>query len=247
MVSDNVRSQERDAHMATENFVGYYRVITAEQGRSGLGLEAQREAVHRYLAGGDWRLIGEHTEIESGKIRERPQLEAALEQCKLTGATLIIAKLDRLSRNVTFLTTLMGNEAVPFVACDNPHATRLTLHALAALAEREAAQISARTKAGLAAAKARGKALGGWRPTKRDGKPRQPPGAFLGAATAAWRAKADARAARVLPIALAARSEGMGLRQIAATLNESHVRAPRGGKWSSSTVLRLLSRAQVGT
>jgi DNA invertase Pin-like site-specific DNA recombinase len=207
--------------MATGNFVGYYRVSTAEQGRSGLGLEAQREAVHRYLDGGDWRLIGEHTEIESGKIRDRPQLKAALEQCKLTGATLIIAKLDRLSRNVAFLAALMDSEAVPFVACDNPHATRFTLHILAAVAEHEAAQISTRTKAALAAAKARGTRLGGWRPTRQGGEPRQAPGAFLGAA----------------------RAEGKGLRKIAATLNERHVQAPRGGKWSAATVLRLLSRA----
>lgn len=152
--------------MATGNYVAYYRVSTAEQGRSGLGLEAQQQAVRTYLDGGCWKLIGEHTEVESGKLRDRPQLKAALEQCRLTGATLVIAKLDRLSRNVAFLATLMDTADVQFVAVDNPHATRFTLHILAAVAEHEAAQISQRTRVALAAARARGQRLGGWRPTK---------------------------------------------------------------------------------
>jgi hypothetical protein len=125
--------------------------------------------VRAYLDGGCWRLTGEHTEIESGKLRDRPQLRAALEQCRLTGATLVIAKLDRLSRNVAFLAQLMDDSDVPFVAVDNPHAIRFTLHILAAVAEHEAAQISKRTRDALAAAKARGKRLGGWRAPRGAG------------------------------------------------------------------------------
>ena len=229
--------------MATGNFVAYYRVSTAQQGRSGLGLEAQQQVVRTYLDGGCWKLIGEHTEVESGKLRDRPQLKAALEQCRLTGATLVIAKLDRLSRNVAFLAQLMDSTDVQFVAVDNPHATRFTLHILAAVAEHEAAQISMRTKLALAAAKARGKVLGGWRPTRRTGESRMPPGAFQAAATAATKAKADERAARVLPIARELRLEGMSLRQIAAELTGRHVATPRGGPWSATSVRSLLQRS----
>jgi DNA invertase Pin-like site-specific DNA recombinase len=228
--------------MATGNFVAYYRVSTAQQGRSGLGLEAQQQAVRAYLDGGCWKLIGEHTEVESGKLSDRPQLKVALEQCRLTGATLVIAKLDRLSRNVAFLAQLMDGTDVQFVAVDNPHATRFTLHILAAVAEHEAALISMRTKVALAAARARGKTLGGWRPTRRTGEPRTPPGAFQAAATAATKAKADERAARVLPIARALRLEGMSLRRIAAELTQRHVATTRGGPWSATSVRNLLQR-----
>ena len=239
-VCHNVRCEGWDTHGNGQ----LRRLLPRQnQGRSGLGLEAQREAVHRYLDGGRWRLIGEHVGVESGKVRDRPQLKAALEQCKLTGATLVIAKLGQLSRNVAFLAALMESDDVPFVACDNPHATRFTLHILAAMAEHEAAQISARTQAALAAAKVRGKRLGGWRPTKRGGEPRQAPGMFLAAATAALQAKADERAARVLPIVRELQGEGLSLRKIAAALNARHVRAPRGAPWSKTTVRRLLSRA----
>jgi DNA invertase Pin-like site-specific DNA recombinase len=228
--------------MASGNFVAYYRVSTAEQGRSGLGLEAQQQAVRTYLDGGCWKLIGENIEVERGKSPNRPQLKAALEQCKLTGATLVIAKLDRLSRNIAFLAQLIDSNDVQFVAVDNPYATRFTLHILAAVAEHEAAQISARTKVALVAARARGKALGGWRPTRKDGKERAPPGAFLDAARAAATAKADERAARVQPIARELRAQGMSLRQIAAALAERHVPTPRDATWSATTVRRLLAR-----
>jgi DNA invertase Pin-like site-specific DNA recombinase len=228
--------------MASGNFVAYYRVSTVEQGRSGLGLEAQQQAVRTYLDGGCWKLIGEHTEVESGKLRDRPQLKSALEQCRLTGSTLVIAKLDRLSRNVAFLAQLMDSNDVQFVAVDNPHATRFTLHILAAVAEHEAAQISARTKVALAAARTRGQRLGGWRPTRKDGKARTPPGAFQAAAAAAWKAKANERAARVLPIARELQAQGQSLRQIAAELTARHVATLRGKAWSASSVHRLLAR-----
>ena len=140
-------------------FIAYYRVSTDRQGRSGLGLEAQRAAVVRYLAGIGGILIAEHTEVETGSRNDRPELAKALAACRKHKARLVIAKLDRLSRNVAFIATLMDS-GVEFVACDNPHATRLTLHILAAVAEHEREMISARTKAALQAAKVRGVRLG---------------------------------------------------------------------------------------
>jgi DNA invertase Pin-like site-specific DNA recombinase len=140
-------------------FIAYYRVSTDRQGRSGLGLEAQRAAVGRYLAGIGGILMAEHTEVETGRRNDRPELAKALAACRKHKARLVIAKLDRLSRNVAFIATMM-DAGVEFVACDNPHATRLTLHILAAVAEHEREMISARTKAALQAAKARGVRLG---------------------------------------------------------------------------------------
>jgi DNA invertase Pin-like site-specific DNA recombinase len=140
-------------------FVAYYRVSTDRQGRSGLGLEAQREAVLRHMAGQASDLRAEFTEIESGKRSDRPQLAAAIAAAKKAKATLIIAKLDRLARNVHFISGLMESK-VDFVAADNPHANRLMVHMLAAFAEHEREQISQRTMAALQAAKARGVRLG---------------------------------------------------------------------------------------
>ena len=140
-------------------FVAYFRVSTDKQGVSGLGLEAQREAVSRHVAIAQGVIVAEFQEIESGKRNDRPQIAAALAACRLRRATLVIAKLDRLARNVFFISSLMES-GVDFVACDNPHATRLTIHILAAVAEHEREMISQRTKAALAAAKARGKKLG---------------------------------------------------------------------------------------
>src|SRR5215471_5776281 len=140
-------------------FVAYFRVSTDRQGKSGLGLEAQRKAVLDYLNGGSWELVQEFVEVESGKHSERPQLEAALAACKKHRARLVIAKLDRLSRNLAFIATLMES-GVEFTAVDNPHANKLTIHILAAVAQHEREMISERTKAALAAAKARGQRLG---------------------------------------------------------------------------------------
>ena len=128
-------------------FVAYFRVSTDRQGKSGLGLEAQREAVMNYLNGGSWQLVGEFTEVESGKHSDRPQLAAALAACKKHRAKLVIAKLDRLSRNLAFIATLMEAGA-EFIAVDNPHASKLTVHILAAVAQHEREMISQRTKDG---------------------------------------------------------------------------------------------------
>lgn len=156
--------------MANEKFIAYYRVSTQKQGASGLGLEAQQEAVARYLNGGEWELVGRFVETESGKgadaLAKRPQLRAALDACRKSGAKLLIAKLDRLARNVHFITGLMeasrgnGKNAVKFVACDIPDANDLTIHLMAAFAEHEAKRISERTKDALAMAKKRGVVLG---------------------------------------------------------------------------------------
>jgi DNA invertase Pin-like site-specific DNA recombinase len=140
-------------------FVAYFRVSTDRQGKSGLGLEAQRKSVLDYLDGGRWDLVGEFTEIESGKHNDRPELEKALAACKKQKAKLVIAKLDRLSRNLAFIATLMDS-GVEFIAVDNPHANKLTIHILAAVVQHEREIISARTSAALKAAKARGKRLG---------------------------------------------------------------------------------------
>ena len=136
-------------------FVAYFRVSTDRQGQSGLGLEAQRSAVSAYLNGGSWTMIAEFTEVESGKHGDRPQLAAALAACKKHKAKLVIAKLDRLSRNLAFIATLMDS-GVEFVAVDNPHANKLTLHILAAVAQHEREMISQRTRDALQAAKTRG-------------------------------------------------------------------------------------------
>src|SRR3954447_394199 len=148
--------------MAQGRFVAYYRVSTQKQGQSGLGLEAQRKAVADYLNGGGWQLVGEFTEVESGKRNDREELAKALAACRRTGAKLVIAKLDRLSRDAAFLLSLR-DAGVEFVAADMPDANRLTVGIMALMAEHEAELVSQRPKAALAAAEARGRRLAGFR------------------------------------------------------------------------------------
>lgn len=148
--------------MAAGKFVAYYRVSTQRQGRSGLGLEAQQAALRAYLNGSEWKMLTEFTEVESGKRNDRAALAKALALCRVHRATLLVAKLDRLARNVAFISALMES-GVEFSAVDFPQANRLTVHVLAAVAEHEATTISERTRAALAAAKARGTKLGGLR------------------------------------------------------------------------------------
>jgi DNA invertase Pin-like site-specific DNA recombinase len=222
-----------EAH--TGKFVAYYRVSTQRQGRSGLGLEAQRTAVQDYLNGGDWRLVAEVTEVESGKRSDRPKLAEALKLCRLHGATLIIAKLDRLARNVAFISNLMES-GVDFHAVDFPQANRLTVHILAAVAEHEAKVISERTKAALAAAKRRGVKLGGYRGTTISKAMRK-------ASAEAVAKRADARAADLMPTIAELQAAGAtSLRAIAAGLNERGIPTARGGKWSAVQVQRVLDR-----
>jgi DNA invertase Pin-like site-specific DNA recombinase len=217
-------------------FIAYYRVSTQRQGDSGLGLDAQRRAVRDYLDGGSWQLVGEFTEVESGKHAARPELAKALAQCKRERAKLVIAKLDRLSRNVAFLATLM-DRGVDFVACDNPHANKLTIHILAAVAEHEREMIAQRTKDALAAAKRRGVKLGG-------------PKLEVAQEVSRHRRKAlaDQRAANVVPIIREVQRAGLkSLRAIAEALNSRGVRTARGGTWHASSVRDALKRVEVRT
>jgi DNA invertase Pin-like site-specific DNA recombinase len=223
-----------EAHLTAHfgKFVAYYRVSTDQQGASGLGLQAQRAAVETYLDGGPWRLVAEHTEVESGKRADRPELAKALAACRKHKAKLIIAKLDRLSRSLAFIATLMDS-GVEFVAVDNPHANKLTIHILAAVAQHEREAISERTKAALAAAKARGKKLGGPRLAEARKRSR-----------AARSAAADAFAANVRPIIEQIQASGVGsLRGVAKALTARGVRTARGGSaWTAVQVSNVLER-----
>ena len=221
-------------------FVAYYRVSTARQGRSGLGLDAQRQAVNDYLNGGRWSLLREFVEIESGKLNARPELEKALHLCKVTGATLVIAKLDRLSRNAAFLLTLRDSGA-KFVAADMPEANHMMIGIMALVAQNEREAISKRTREALAAWKKRN-------PKKRLGNPN---GAKAlrrarkgnGAALAVIRQRADNHAAQLRPVVESIRADGITtLAGIAAELNGRDMRTPRGATWHASSVRNLLQR-----
>ena len=223
--------------MATGKFVSYLRVSTARQGRSGLGLDAQRQAVADYLNGGRWKLVKEFVEVESGGRNDRPELVKALAACRLYGATLVIAKFDRLSRNAAFLLKLR-DEGVDFIACDMPDANRLTVGIMAVLAEHEREQISARTKAALAVAKRRGVKLG--KPEHLTRKARQE---GTRASAVVRGATAEKRAEDLAPILseLGAK-RGASLKALARGLNAQGIPAPRGGTWSPVQVGRLLAR-----
>ncbi|ADW18823.1 Resolvase domain protein [Desulfobulbus propionicus DSM 2032] len=219
-------------------FVTYYRVSTAKQGRSGLGLEAQKETVTRYLNGGNWEVVGTYTEVESGKRDDRPELEKAIRDCKLKGARLLVAKLDRLSRDLHFITSLQ-KAGVPFTVAEMPDATELTVHIYAAMAEHERKVISQRTRAALQAAKAKGKKLGN--PCLQRGE--QIPGS--GAPKNANKArieKADDFARQMAQIIQEMRSEGDSLRDIADSLNNAGYRTARGKEWQAASVKRVLDR-----
>jgi DNA invertase Pin-like site-specific DNA recombinase len=223
-------------------FVTYLRVSTSQQGRSGLGLEAQRQAVASYLGGNGWRIIGEFVEVESGKSSARPQLDAALEAARIRQVPIVVAKVDRLTRSLSFLMRLLdAGVDVRFV--DLPQIEgptgRFMLQQMAAVAELEAGMISDRTKKALAAAKARGVKLGGWRGyTPLDA-------AATAKSVRARQARAAKRAADLAPIVKAAQAAGAGsLRTLAAELDRQHIPAPRGGSWNAKQVSRLLAQIQ---
>lgn len=221
--------------------VCYLRVSTAKQGQSGLGLDAQRDAVGAYARSVGGTIIQTFTEVESGKVNARPQLDAALHLSKVTGATLVIAKLDRLSRNAAFLLTLR-DAGVKFVAADMPHANELTIGIMALVAQQEREAISKRTKEALEAAKRAGRVLGnpnGAAAFRRAGRGN-------GAAVEAVRARADSHAGHLAPVIAALKAEGIeSLGAIAAALNERGMLTPRGGQWHKSSVSNLLSRLAV--
>ena len=222
--------------MAKGSFVAYYRVSTARQGRSGLGLDAQRKAVTEYLNGSSWELLAEFVEVESGKSDDRPQLEQALAMCELSGATLVVAKLDRLSRNLAFLAKLQESGA-RFVAADMPEANELTIHIMAAVAQAERKAISTRTKEALAAARARGVKLGGNRGNLEDLRRGPAKSAQVRGRQAADRAVKVRRQVESIITAGGPKS----LRQIAEALNQRGITAPRGGKWHAAQVRKCLN------
>jgi DNA invertase Pin-like site-specific DNA recombinase len=219
-------------------FIAYYRVSTGKQGKSGLGIEAQKQAVANYLNGdGNWRIIAEFTEVESGKHSDRPALGKALAAARAHRVPLIVARVDRLTRSVAFLSRLL-EAGVDVRFADLPMiegATgRFLLQQMAAVAELEAGMISARTKAALAAAKRRGVKLGGDRGFRPTNKQRA-------LAIAARREEADKRALDLKPIIAELQASGaVSLRAIAAGLDQRGIQAARGGSWSANQVARLL-------
>lgn len=216
-------------------YITYLRVSTDRQGKSGLGLEAQRKAVADHVAG-KGEIATEYVEIESGKKSDRPQLARALAEAKRIGAVLLIAKLDRLARNVAFIANLL-EAGVEIAAADMPEANRFLLHVMAAVAEHEAQAISDRTRAALAAAKARGVALGWSMPGRAE---EQRHAARKGAERNAR--KADQHAANVLPVIRQIAARGASLRQIADELNTRGIKTARGGLWYAATVRNVMAR-----
>jgi DNA invertase Pin-like site-specific DNA recombinase len=218
--------------------VAYYRVSTARQGKSGLGIEAQKAAIQRFAESECIDIVAQYTEVETGKgadaLERRPELAAALAQARKAKCPVLVAKLDRLSRDVHFISGLMAHR-VPFIVAElGADVDPFLLHLYSALAEKERSLISARTKAALAAKKAGGAKLGNPRAAEAAVK-----------AHAANRAQADQFAANVMPIVREIESSGLtNPREIAAALNARGVRTARGGSWHDSTVRNLLKRAR---
>jgi DNA invertase Pin-like site-specific DNA recombinase len=222
--------------VAEGKWISYLRVSTSRQGRSGLGLEAQQKAVEDFLNGGNWRVVKEFVEVESGKNAERPVLAEAIRACRLYGAKLVIAKIDRLSRDAHFLLGL-EKAGVDFIAADMPNANRLTVGIMAMIAEEERRMISTRTKAALAAAKRRGVKLGGYREGAELTQKARKAGNESNARIAAE------RAADIAPVVAELQAAGAkSLRAIAAGLNERGIPTVRGGAWSATQIMRVLER-----
>lgn len=216
-----------------KQYVVYTRVSTEDQGRSGLGLEAQERDIQLFLdnySEEPWEVIGRFRDVQSGGDNERPQLRAAIELAKREGAELLVAKLDRLSRKVSFIANLMDDAKLKLRVAQMPHADKFQLHIYAALAEQERDFISKRTKEALKAAKARGRKLGGLRDKtmKRN---------------VALKAKADREAAKVAKVARPMRDSGQTLTAIAEALEGMGVATSRGGRWTAKQVSRVLERA----
>lgn len=227
--------------MASGDFISYLRVSTRHQGADGHGIAAQRAAVASYLNGGSWRLIDERVEVESGRRGDRPELRAALDACRLRKATLVVAKVDRLTRSVAFLSQLLESGVdVRFAdlpALEGPTG-RFMLQQMAAVAELEAGLIGQRTRAALAAAKARGRVLGGPRGTVPTTEARA-------AAAMARRVVADDQARLLAPVIAELQGTGAtSLRQIASGLNARGITTARGAAWTATAVRRAMSRAR---
>ena len=215
------------------NFVCYYRVSTTQQGQSGLGLDAQRQAVRNHAEKVFGTILEEMVEVESGKRSDRPILTQAIELCRRTGATLLVAKLDRLSRNLHFVTTLQQSK-VNFVAVDNPHATPFLIHILVAVAELERTMISARTKAALESAKRRGTKLGNPNFT-----------ASLGRARECRRVQSHQRMGELVPVVRELQGSGLNsLKDLAGGLNRRGFKTSMGCEFTPTHVHRILKFAQ---
>jgi DNA invertase Pin-like site-specific DNA recombinase len=228
--------------MAQGKYVAYYRVSTAKQGASGLGIEAQRDAVHRFLNGGNWSIVAEFTEVETGRRADRPKLDNALAAARLHGAPLIVAKLDRLTRSVAFLSRLL-EAGVDVRFCDLPQVEgpqgRFLLNSMVAVAELEAGLISQRTKAALAAAKARGRKLGGDRGQRPTESARH-------SARQAVMRRVAARAADLGPTLKEFRNAGLSLQAMARELTARGIPTARGASsWSAVQVRRAIAAADL--
>lgn len=215
-----------------KQYVVYLRVSTEEQGKSGLGLEAQQRDIDLFLSNYSdipFEVLGTFTDVLSGKNADRPELAKAIALAKKTGAELLVAKLDRLSRNVAFIANLLEDKKLTFRVASMPHADKFQLHIYAALAEQEREFISLRTKAALQAAKDRGRKLGGLRPGTAQ-------------RNEASKAIADNNAQRVSAVVVPLRKAGASLRAIADALNNANISTPRGGIWGPSQVKYTLDR-----
>lgn len=229
----------------SKGLVAYLRVSTRKQGKSGLGLEAQRAAVAEYAEREGLRIVAEYVEVESGKKAARPELAKALSHCRAAKACLVVAKLDRLARNVAFLSSLM-EAGLEFVALDNPYANTFTLHVLAAVAEQEARATSERTKVALAAAKRRGVLLGSSRPGHWKGmEEKRLAGSRRGVRRAAEARTQAARQHNSLAVseALRLRKAGLSWMEVAEELNRRGLVTRRGNSWSKSSVFTAVKAA----
>lgn len=227
-------------------FVTYYRVSKASQGKEGLGMEAQERAVTTFLNGGNWTVLESFKEVESGGRSDRPEMAKAIALCKATGAKLLIAKLDRLARDIRFL-TILDDAKVEFVCADMPDANRTMIGFMMVMAQAEREAISARTKAGLQSIKER-IAKDGHHVSKKGraitrlGGPNQFTEEHRAKSTQAVKAKADDHAAKVAPIIASMRSNKATLQQIADALNQSGLKTPRGASWTPMAVSRAYGR-----
>lgn len=219
-----------DATKSAPVFISYFRVSTNKQGVSGLGLEAQTATVKDYAHRSGGNIIATFQEVESGKRNDRPELLKALALCRQKKAILLIAKLDRLSRNVAFIANLMESR-VEFVACDMPEANKLTLHIMAAMAQHEREATSKRTKEALAAAKARGQKLGSPNPPSKKG-------------SRAWGRQSAQFRSGIYPMVRQMRERGLTLQQIAMELNERNIPTCNNRTWHPMTVKLILKHQQ---
>jgi DNA invertase Pin-like site-specific DNA recombinase len=225
-----------------EKYVCYYRVSTADQGKSGLGLEAQKKTVEDFLNGNGHEIVGEYTEIESGGKNDRPELQKAVTACELKGARLVVAKLDRLSRDLHFITQLQQS-GTRFVIAEMPDATELTVHIYASMAQHERKVIGQRTKAALAQLKEKGVKLGN--PCLQKGE-RIPNSGNTDNARAARIKKTGDYAMKMAPIIEEVKAQGAtSLRQIAAALNAEGYRTVNGKEWQAMAVSQVVKRAQM--